>query len=136
MLSEKALFNSLMIYTTMEGKYSERNCYDLNIFFRDVQYNPFNSVKIIDFLLFSLWEANYILNENPKNYKPLVVDVKRLILEYPGFSIRTSDSEILGNFVGKYIEGKRSVPLILKANYCELNGFSFGEVKFNNLLDF
>ena len=132
-----------MIYTTMEGKYSERNCYDLNIFFRDVQYNPFNSVKIIDFLLFSHWEANYILNENPKNYKPLVMDFKRLILEYPGYSIRKSDSEILGNFVDKignifckYIEGKRSVPLILKANYCELNGFSFGEVKFNNLLDF
>ena len=77
MLSEKALFNSLMIFTTMEASYSDGNSYDFNIFFRDVQYNPFNSVKIIDFLLFSLWEANYILNENPKNYKPLVVDVKR-----------------------------------------------------------
>jgi hypothetical protein len=101
MLSEKALYNNLMIYTTMENTYYETNSLDLNNFFRDVQYNPFNSGKIMDFLLFSLWEANYILNENPKNYRPLVVDPKRLILEYPRYTMRRSTTEILGNFVDK-----------------------------------
>jgi hypothetical protein len=135
MLSDKALFNSLMIYTSMENSYSESNSYDLNIFFRDVQYNPFNSGKIMDFLLFSLWEANYIINENPQNYKPLVVDTNRLILEYPSFTMKRKKDEILGFFVDKigymlllYIEGKRSISLVLKAMYCESNGFSYGEV--------
>jgi hypothetical protein len=144
MLSDKALFNSLIIYTKMEGSYTESSCYDMNTFFRDIQYNPFNSAKIFDFLLFSLWEANYILTENPSNYKPLILDTNNLIIDYPSYTIKKNNFEILGNYVDKigltlykYIEGKRSIPLLFKARYCELNGFSYGEVfkkKFSNAL--
>ena len=123
MLSDKALLNTLMIFTKME-------------FLRDIQYNPFNSAKIIHFFLFSLWETKYILDEAPQDYKPLVVDTKNIILEYPkNYDDRGDPFDIIGNFIdriaytlAKFIDGKRSLPLILGAFYCEREGFSFSEV--------
>ncbi len=121
----------------MPFSYSQNYSYDMASFFRDIQYNPFNSAKILDFLLFCLWEGNYILSENPSNYKPLIVNLNDLILEYPAYTEYNKEKqyEILGNFVDKigytlclFIEGKRSLPLIYRAKYCELDGFTFGEV--------
>ena len=75
------------------------------------------------------------MNEAAQDYTPLVVDVKKIILEYPNYEQRREAKEIIGNFIDriaytlvKFIEGKRALPLILGGVYCENKGLSLSEV--------